>query len=408
MKHPYQILATNKAGTHLFASVKNVLQVFDLSTGHKIGEWIDSIPTDQVTHQNSQVKISKKKGEPIFSQPIYNYIRALRLSYDEKYIIGTTDSDKSVFIISIDFTNETNCLTLMKRQPFPKRPCSISIDDKNANVVVADKFGDVYVIPIDNNEPIAQKELEPVLGHVSMLSDVLMTKYNNKQFIITADRDEHIRVSNYPKSYVIKDWLFGHEEFVSELYIDQNDDPSVLYSGGGDDFVCLWKWYDNKLLTKVDLRSLIEEYLHDGHLPPERFLTDDSKKEISVAKLLTVKTERNHLLIVLVENTRCLLTFTISEDYTVVQHKQTIAVENSIIDICVDPTNKKIIASLDTENQDELLQILSFDDQDQLAVDSQYQKQIIEIANANPCDVENRSEFHQLYYINSLRKRSEH
>lgn len=407
MKHPYQILATNKAGTHLFASVKNVLQVFDLTTGAKIGEWTDSIPTDQVTHQNSQVKISRKKGEPIVSQPIYNYIRALRLSYDEKYVLGTTDSDKSVIIFLIDFTNQENCLTLIKRQPFPKRPCSLSIDDKNANIVVADKFGDVYVIPINNEEPIAQKDLTPVLGHVSMLSDVLMTKYNNKQFIITADRDEHIRVSNYPKSYVIKDWLFGHEEFVSELYIEE-ENPSILYSGGGDDFVCVWKWYENQLLTKVDLRSLIEPYLHDGHLPPERFLTEDSKREISVAKLLTLNTGNSHLLIVLVENTKCLLTFTISEDYTSVEHKQTIVVDNSIVDICVDPTNKRIIASLDIETQDHLLLVLSLDGTDNFIIDSAFEPQVKAVTNANPCDVETREEFHQLYYINSLRKRSEH
>ena len=51
-----------------------------------------------------------------------------------------------------------------------------------------------------------QKKLVPILGHVSMLTDVLIGKFNNKEFIISTDRDEHIRISNYPKSYVIKDF----------------------------------------------------------------------------------------------------------------------------------------------------------------------------------------------------------
>jgi tRNA (guanine-N(7)-)-methyltransferase subunit TRM82 len=47
-----------------------------------------------------------------------------------------------------------------------------------------------------------------VLGHTSSLTTMLLTP--DDQFLITADRDEHIRVSHYPKGYNIERFCMGH------------------------------------------------------------------------------------------------------------------------------------------------------------------------------------------------------
>lgn len=49
-----------------------------------------------------------------------------------------------------------------------------------------------------------------VLGHASLLTCCLLTP--DEDFIITSDRDEHIRVSWYPEGYVIEAYCLGHEK----------------------------------------------------------------------------------------------------------------------------------------------------------------------------------------------------
>ena len=49
-----------------------------------------------------------------------------------------------------------------------------------------------------------------ILGHTSVLTSFLLTK--DERYIITADRDEHIRVSWYPKGFVVEMYCLGHEK----------------------------------------------------------------------------------------------------------------------------------------------------------------------------------------------------
>jgi tRNA (guanine-N(7)-)-methyltransferase subunit TRM82 len=47
-----------------------------------------------------------------------------------------------------------------------------------------------------------------VLGHASLLTAMALTQ--DEKYIITADRDEHIRVSHYPEGYDIERFCLGH------------------------------------------------------------------------------------------------------------------------------------------------------------------------------------------------------
>lgn len=429
MKHPFQIVLCSQDGKYLFCTVKNNLLVYSRHNGKLLGSWTDTVNVfdwKQLQENKKALELlqlkpqtsgdEKSDAEPVKpvkvplpgpgAPPMFNYIRSLALSSSEKFLVGTTDSDKAAIVFSLDFS-ESNCLQLVKRQVFPKRPCLVAVDG-DARVILADKFGDVYAIDIDNDRVVDEKSLVPILGHVSMLGDIALATHHNKRFILSADRDEHIRVSNYPKSFVVRSWLFGHHEFVSALHIPKFD-PNTLISGGGDDYLCVWNWYDEKLKCKVQLRELVLPFLLDAHLPPERFLKDDSPREIAVANIITYSSPSTdkHFMLVLIENTSCILSFEIDKNWTFT-HQQTFPTLLPVVAMAIDPTTSTLIVSKEAKDKDCTVSMYKIDEQGQLLIDAGSETVCKAIEVSNVCDVQDSSEFYPLYYINTLRKRSEH
>ena len=76
---------------------------------------------------------------------------------------------------------------------------------------ISDKSGDVFQFVIESEE----KEGKCILGHLSMLLDIRLSKCG--KFIITCDRDEKIRVSHFPNAYNIHNFCLGHSDFVTCL-----------------------------------------------------------------------------------------------------------------------------------------------------------------------------------------------
>jgi tRNA (guanine-N(7)-)-methyltransferase subunit TRM82 len=193
-----------------------------------------------------------------------------------------------------------------------KRPCSIVISPNGKTIFTADKFGDVTTLPLlpteeedaaarDAAKASAEKPYKPaateltvhsqanlrtlenqikqsqakssdkvkealqfahslIIGHVSLLTDIVLATYQSRLYVITADRDEHIRVSRGPpQSYVIERFCSGHEEFVNRLCIL---DDKTLISGGGDDNLFVWDWTTGSLITKINIIDSVVEVLN--------------------------------------------------------------------------------------------------------------------------------------------------
>ena len=246
----------------------------------------------------------------------------------------------------------------------PKRPCGITLTIDNSTILCADKFGDVYSLPLtgqtiepsatifDANEdsmskangtrqpsfiPSAtfltvhtkrnrealrqqQKVTNPkaeksslnfdhklLLGHVSLLMDVACASAASsllkpRDYILTSDRDEHIRVSRgIPQAHIIEGFCLGHTEFVSKLCIPRAY-PHLLISGGGDDYLLAWDWLSGSIRQKIDIKGHVEAFKEQyyRHTTSENYPVsiqesaakgESNETQIAVTNILAVETQ---------------------------------------------------------------------------------------------------------------------
>ncbi|XP_071774548.2 tRNA (guanine-N(7)-)-methyltransferase non-catalytic subunit wdr4 isoform X2 [Centroberyx gerrardi] len=155
-------------------------------------------------------------------------------------------------------TDDTKRLVLFRCQPswqcvstrwVVRRCTSLVFSEAEEELLAADKSGDVYCFSV--LEP--QRDGELKLGHLSMLLAITLTP--SDRYVITADRDEKIRVSHLKSPYNIQSFCLGHLEFVSALLIPSGH-PQWLLSGSGDGTVKLWEYESGRKLQSWDLGEL--------------------------------------------------------------------------------------------------------------------------------------------------------
>ncbi|XP_030432887.1 tRNA (guanine-N(7)-)-methyltransferase non-catalytic subunit WDR4 isoform X1 [Gopherus evgoodei] len=141
------------------------------------------------------------------------------------------------------------CWECLSVRSVVRRCTSLIITAAEDKILVADKSGDVYSYSI--TEPQKAGKIE--LGHLSLLLDVALSP--DDQYILTADRDEKIRVSLTRAPHNIISFCLGHREFVSRIFVIPNY-PDLMLSASGDCTLRLWEYKSGKEVHCCHLNSL--------------------------------------------------------------------------------------------------------------------------------------------------------
>ncbi|KAM7178048.1 tRNA (guanine-N(7)-)-methyltransferase non-catalytic subunit WDR4 isoform 3-T3 [Macrochelys suwanniensis] len=141
------------------------------------------------------------------------------------------------------------CWECLSVRSVVRRCTALIITAAEDKILVADKSGDVYSYSV--TEP--QKAGKVELGHLSLLLDVALSP--DDQYILTADRDEKIRVSLTRAPHNIVSFCLGHREFVSRIFVIPNY-PDLMLSASGDCTLRLWEYKSGKEVHCCHLNSL--------------------------------------------------------------------------------------------------------------------------------------------------------
>ena len=131
----------------------------------------------------------------------------------------------------------------------PKRVSSFTFADlptdsssKMPVLISVDLAGDSYAYNL------VEKGERLLLGHTaSMITDVTTVSNEDKQLLFTCDRDEKIRISRFPETYILEGFLLGHTAFVSGFQVLSS---TLGVSCAGDMTLRLWD-----LKAQVELSS---------------------------------------------------------------------------------------------------------------------------------------------------------
>jgi len=230
---------------------------------------------------------------------------------------------------------------LISQRNLQRRATRALFTQDSKGLLVADKSGDVYLFSTEK-----EKEGELLLGHLSMLLDLRITL--DSKFVITADRDEKIRVSNFPNSYNIHNYCLGHGDFVTSLGILSED---LLLSGSGDGTVRVWRFLEGTEVARREVCHDIDQESVNGSngAAEEKKVEEKNDRRVaapSQAAVVSVLCLRSSLFLVQVENFSGLLLYGLNfgmlESKAGISLKQTIPITSSILDYDFEPSSDTV------------------------------------------------------------------
>ena len=157
--------------------------------------------------------------------------------------------DKDTLYCAVARNNKAMHIYALKSDNLPETSCQSSLNYRTPKRVSAFAFADIPTADSSSTMPLlistdlagdayaynlVEKGERLLLGHTaSMLTDIATAD----NLLFTCDRDEKIRISRWPETYIVEGFLLGHTAFVSGFTTLSS---SLGVSCGGDMTVRLW------------------------------------------------------------------------------------------------------------------------------------------------------------------------
>ncbi|KKY16095.1 putative trna methyltransferase [Phaeomoniella chlamydospora] len=358
------------------------------------------LDTEKLQREKGQQKPRKGTQGPA------PYVSHLTASKDGNHVIAITSDDKCVRVFML---HDDGKLHELSQRCMPKRPCALALTPDERTILVGDKFGDVYALPLHpgakpfkkpsqsapipfkpsataltvhtkgNLNALRQQQLQKlsakiktgpdfehqlIIGHVSLLTDLLavnlpFTDSDDRGYILTSDRDEHIRVSRgIPQSHVIETYCLNHRDFVSKLCVLPWQ-PDFLVAGSGEPALKCYSWPTGKILynafgTGDELEVLLEARPWLKSQTP----LDTRTLKVAVSGIWTMQFfaakyeasdhgQGSGFVIVSMEGISALFVYLKTFNKPLCHHS-TIRLPANALDVATIPDQRSIIVSLDT------------------------------------------------------------
>ncbi|KAE9018715.1 hypothetical protein PR003_g13385 [Phytophthora rubi] len=203
-------------------------------------------------------------------QPQGSELLALLLLVDERRLVHyelDLSAETLVFKASRSVPRSATCMTVGHL----KLP---SGETKYA-VVVGQKTGEAVAVPF----PDVDRDLKTLLGHTtSMVTHVAVN--HDSSLLLTADRDEKLRVSRFPNAAIIESYCLGHAASLTKVACSAVT-PELVVSTSMDNTLKLWEMKTGKLLASETLLPGVEVSLE----PLDEEASDDSGRKAAKSLL---------------------------------------------------------------------------------------------------------------------------
>ncbi|CAG0891679.1 unnamed protein product [Darwinula stevensoni] len=230
-----------------------------------------------------KVHVTKGNNQDDANGQLEKPCKKSKLKNDALELTGACVSPNGKFLATVDSVKQltvwdVSTWGVQHVWALQKRAYCIQWNRDSSSLLLADKAGDVYSYSVEPYKAAGSL----ILGHVSMLMDMALTK--EEDYIVTCDRDEKIRVSHYPNAYDIHGFCLGHTECVLQLEF-LPEDANILISSSADCTIRFWDYHKCQELFCLDCRGSIEKQLklnmkietsekkkQPDHPPIQRFL----------------------------------------------------------------------------------------------------------------------------------------